>query len=525
MLLGRQPSAQQRADNARDAGAWNDAADFYAAHLRLNPRDFDIWVQLGHSLKEAGRLNKALSAYQTALTLNGEDADLLLNLGHFYSKLGKLDNAAVYYRRSLAVDGNADAQRHLNWARKRGRSSPPREQDVVTLLRKGPPSETLDEQPAAEPIALRREQPAPSSQAHMSAKGEQLSVALLPLTPVEREHARHIASHALFDRDWYRAMHPDAANEDEPAEHFMALARTTSVDPGPGFAAAWYARTYADVGRAAIPAFLHYVLVGEAEGHAPKPAAAPALDIARAALAIDPGVSAPVVDWIAPAATQSPLTIGGIALGQPPADDGVLRALDLFLALQGWAAREAHGDGLPLFEKADRMILDSVDLIFADAWRTGPDIVTFRIEQTDAAHVVQVHGYQAIGNSLGRVGQAHVANGLPAFLRLRLALPLQPILLIFADPQGRILQGSLVPFPSLLRGGQHDAATDQRSGSGVAGVRDLSFAIVTDLIRSGQINGAAGRYDAALGSWINRAAAARLSEIDGMVARAIGVGR
>ena len=55
-----------RADALRDARAWADAAELYAAYLRRNPSHWQIWVQYGHCTKECGDPETALLLYQEA---------------------------------------------------------------------------------------------------------------------------------------------------------------------------------------------------------------------------------------------------------------------------------------------------------------------------------------------------------------------------------------------------------------------------------------------------------------------------
>ena len=96
-------------DLARDRRDWPAAAEHYRTHLRRQPKDFAIWIQLGHALKETGRLDDALSAYGQAQRLDAEDANLLLSLGHLYKLMGRPEDAISYYRSSAARDGNAHA--------------------------------------------------------------------------------------------------------------------------------------------------------------------------------------------------------------------------------------------------------------------------------------------------------------------------------------------------------------------------------------------------------------------------------
>lgn len=78
-LAGRDVrSERSRGDERRNVGDWTMAAHHYRAYLKRHPRDFGIWVQLGHALKEAKLLDQADAAYRAADKLDPANADLLL---------------------------------------------------------------------------------------------------------------------------------------------------------------------------------------------------------------------------------------------------------------------------------------------------------------------------------------------------------------------------------------------------------------------------------------------------------------
>lgn len=110
------PAYRKIGDAARDARDWNGAAEFYSRHLKKNPKDFAIWVQLGHALKEAGRLEEAAAAYAAAAQLKDSDADLLLSRGHLAKLRGDSMAARGFYHLSYAADGNEAAAQELDVA-------------------------------------------------------------------------------------------------------------------------------------------------------------------------------------------------------------------------------------------------------------------------------------------------------------------------------------------------------------------------------------------------------------------------
>jgi glycosyltransferase involved in cell wall biosynthesis len=105
---------RNRADAARDEREWGVAAELYREYLKAAPRDFGIWIQLGHMLKENGNLDEALAIYRRAARLRRNDPDLLLSLGHVHKLRGDLTAAARMYGRSMAVDLNRSARSELS---------------------------------------------------------------------------------------------------------------------------------------------------------------------------------------------------------------------------------------------------------------------------------------------------------------------------------------------------------------------------------------------------------------------------
>lgn len=99
----RESPARSRGDAARDAGRISEAADAYREHLAQYPRDFAIWVQLGHMLKDTKRPIEADYAYGRALDLRADDADLLLHYGSLKRVLRKPKKAAKLFEQCADI--------------------------------------------------------------------------------------------------------------------------------------------------------------------------------------------------------------------------------------------------------------------------------------------------------------------------------------------------------------------------------------------------------------------------------------
>ncbi|MGD9614836.1 MAG: glycosyltransferase [Alphaproteobacteria bacterium] len=88
------------ADRARDQRDWSSAAHLYGKGLELDPDNFAMWVQYGHSLKHSDRFTEAEIAYRRAIDLCPENADINLQMGHLMKIQGRLSEAVIYYTRA-----------------------------------------------------------------------------------------------------------------------------------------------------------------------------------------------------------------------------------------------------------------------------------------------------------------------------------------------------------------------------------------------------------------------------------------
>lgn len=92
-----------RAQAARDAGRFAEAAILYSEALRIEPGRARVHVQCGHMFKESGDHAQAEAHYRAAAELKPDDADLALQFGHLYKSAGKLALAEAAYRRAAAL--------------------------------------------------------------------------------------------------------------------------------------------------------------------------------------------------------------------------------------------------------------------------------------------------------------------------------------------------------------------------------------------------------------------------------------
>ncbi|WP_052401772.1 glycosyltransferase [Muricoccus aerilatus] len=243
-----------RADAARDNRRWEEAAEAYAAFLRLRPNDRGILIQQGHCVKEAGDPAAALELYRRAEAMEGRDADIHLQIGHALKLLGRRGAAADAYGRAVALDpGGRDPW--AEWLALRDSLPPPR---VAGLL--------LDLSDLVSWYGHRR---APSGiqrvQAEIAAAGEAAFCAMHPEEDVWR-----VLPAPLFHR--LHHLSRTGADTEDPAwrEALGALEawrrRGHVLRPGAGvtivtLGSAWWLPRYASALRAARAAGARYVPV------------------------------------------------------------------------------------------------------------------------------------------------------------------------------------------------------------------------------------------------------------------------
>jgi glycosyltransferase involved in cell wall biosynthesis len=94
-----------KADMARDATQWADAARSYDSALKLRPNNSAIWVQYGHAVKESGDHDGAERAYLCAIEIEPL-ADTYLQLGHLYSLMKRTQLAEENYLKAIQLDND-----------------------------------------------------------------------------------------------------------------------------------------------------------------------------------------------------------------------------------------------------------------------------------------------------------------------------------------------------------------------------------------------------------------------------------
>lgn len=113
-LVGPMARLVQRANRARDARDFAEAARLYAQACDAMPGHFRLWVQQGNMAKDAGLFQQARAAYDRACALQGNNADLHVQIGHMCKMMGDLAGAGHAYSVALScAPEHQDAYREL----------------------------------------------------------------------------------------------------------------------------------------------------------------------------------------------------------------------------------------------------------------------------------------------------------------------------------------------------------------------------------------------------------------------------
>jgi tetratricopeptide (TPR) repeat protein len=94
----------EKANRARDASEWVQAAHNYREGLGLMPDNAAIWVQYGHALKESGYVGQAEAAYRRSLEIDASIADTHLQLAHALKLQGRRFEAVAACFRAIMLD-------------------------------------------------------------------------------------------------------------------------------------------------------------------------------------------------------------------------------------------------------------------------------------------------------------------------------------------------------------------------------------------------------------------------------------
>lgn len=279
----------------------------------------------------------------------------------------------------------------------------------------------------------------------------------------QRRELAVITGSDLFDPDWYRETYPDiAAAGLDPAMHYLKLGWLETRDPGPDFSTSGYLKANPDVARSGANPLLHYIEHGMSEGRSVGVGARP--QVRRSTEKFDS--PAPCLQLPLPAARpmqwrrshalgRAPgghVALDDIVIGSALASVQVLEeALDRLSRLASTAVVLSPGVVPVAAQQADQALPRLADCWFVRSltmrmhWAGNP--ITPRVVR--ALQWTAADGLRLVGEGL--VSAEH------DFIDLELYTAFHPLLLVFTSPNGEIVGGDVLAFPSLCRGGLHYA--------------------------------------------------------------------
>jgi hypothetical protein len=293
----------------------------------------------------------------------------------------------------------------------------------------------------------------------------------------EKQALRLLASSELFDPAWYLAVNPDvAAAGMDPALHYLRHGAAERRSPGPRFDAGWYLRTYTDVAEAGANPLLHYLQHGKREGreiaaHRPNRSSPPGASESTHSPAargrtLPPAVEplsftmpeTPPVSWLRHAelgGRDGALEVCNCPLGLGPLNGrSDASALTAFCRLMGV---EVPTSALALAQTGHGV---ATTVAMVDIWYMNERDLRVRFDARPVEHARQpcvARFFQCESSGMVLLVEALLHDTSPHFVDVPLRNAFLPVLIALTDTEGELASLSLLPFPSLCRGGVHYA--------------------------------------------------------------------
>lgn len=281
----------------------------------------------------------------------------------------------------------------------------------------------------------------------------------------EKAEAAIIRSSTLFDEGWYLQTYPDVGlAKIKPTVHYIRHGWKEGRDPGPNFSTSGYLRANPDVDAADINPLLHFLEYGQSEGRSPgewmptfarrsKEDFGPAHPCHQSFVAIPRPAIWTRSDGLMDSKADV-VRIGDIGVGYSTDQnqrDEIEAVVKSFYCLSGYGGEKALSPGLNALELASgspHHVIDAwyvTDFAMRVRWqRKGEEAFAIRVFQTFAGQ----------GMVAALVAEAIIDNPL-GLADLNLVNPYAPLLIVECEPDGAIRGASILPFPSLCRGGVH----------------------------------------------------------------------
>lgn len=278
-----------------------------------------------------------------------------------------------------------------------------------------------------------------------------------------RRLARHrlVQQSSLFDAEWYLSSYPDVAEAGvDPLWHYMNFGWFEGRDPGPEFSGSAYLKANPDVARAGVNPLLHFIEFGRSEGrgnfgnrHLPLRQSI-SFDFATPAPCLSSTISdhSSVVwrrsyrfDGEHPKSVKYGDLVVGYA-GDQHAKEITEGAFSLLRFLSG-----VTGQGSPAKRAFPKQSAEQL----VDSWYVNSSQLRTRWSALKFPFAVRAYQHlPGLNGVLSLVGEGLVSTQLD-IVDLHLKNAYFPILIVFAEPDGRLRGVRLLAFPSLCRGGVH----------------------------------------------------------------------
>ncbi len=357
--------------------------------------------------------------------------------------------------------------------------------------------------------------------------------------------AQRILGSEYFDAGWYTKRYlAGGETEIEAALHYLLVGAAQGNDPGPRFSSGYYLGHHTDVAAAGANPLLHYVMYGESEGRKIAPAETPRTDVAEPDLleplparfespltaaespparfeppltALEP-VRYPLPNLLAALPDQPPepladdalqLQLSGVPLGwlRQQAVQDALQPIAAFTRLSGVDLAEAlqHDEQSPHWLNSSPMLSETspgagalialgtdAGCDFVDVWFVNERDLRVRLRATNdllgAQRLLRCYQYDPSGEKgLALLAEARIPLGELEFVDIATYNAFSPLLFVLGTPGEEILSLTLLPFPSLCRGGAHYGEL-LAVGAGQAyleAMRSLSHSLIEERLHAG----------------------------------------
>ena len=304
----------------------------------------------------------------------------------------------------------------------------------------------------------------------------------------EADAVARLGTTPFFDPAWYLKRNPDVARSGtDPATHYVRTGAAEGRRPSVYFDPEHYVEQVPELRDEGCDPLIHFLTVGRAQGRTPSPLLAPSRPprLRQPGESDAPIVAAPTAEpaaipaqWIrhVDLSQASGLTFGDQCLGLIEAPM-VLAPLAAYCRLFGLDCAGVVRTGLEHegFDAPDAVSPETYcgfgqRLAFgpnglADAWFADERTLRLRFgadapgAEPSAEPIVArgLQGSAAEPAKLALCGEALLPSGGPSFVDFALPDPMLPVIVVLTTPGGAVLEVSVIPFPSLIRGGAHHA--------------------------------------------------------------------